>query len=280
MKRIRIASALVALTICSSAVISVAAAGPVKKETTYPQPIATTATAKHSLKDMDPDDSKITITLNKEDVKKETGKKFRLKAQLNRAGYETEFYSTDKSVAVVNENGVVKTKKPGKVNIVAKCNGVKKVCKVKVVKPAGNSIKDSTMKNIVAKVGKQTDYVYPSSSVMCSAYSFAYAYLQVTGKYITPGSVWSSAGCTWTGGTYRRYSSAEEMLSTIKNEIDNNRACVGLLSGNSGTHYVTFYSYTGDGTTLSDYTVMDPWDGAIRNAAALGYNSYHVVTID
>ena len=130
------------------------------------------------------------------------------------------------------------------------------------------------------KVGCQTDRVYYSSSIMCSAYSFAYAYKQVTGDYITPGRVWSYGGCTWTGGTYRRYSSKADMLSRIKTEIDNNKACVGYMATSAGPHYVTFYSYTGDGADMSDYVVLDPWDGKIKNASEFGIYGYHVVTIN
>ena len=160
-------------------------------------------------------------------------------------------------------------------------NSENKKTKKKVKKVKKNSIKDSTMMNIAQNIGKQTDYAYYSSTIMCSAYAFAYAYKQVTGKYITPGSVWYYGGCVWTGGTYRKYYSSTDMLSKIKSEIDKNRACVGLLSGQGGnTHYVTFYSYTGAGDSLDDFTVVDPWDGKIKNASNFGYYSYHVVTIN
>lgn len=222
------------------------------------------------------------LSLDKEKVQKKTGKKFKIEAETNYDGYQPKFYSTNKQVAVVGKNGVVKTKKPGTAKIIAECNGVKEVCKVKVVKdkPKKKIISDSTMSAIAGKIGKQTDYAYADSTIMCSAYAFCYAYYQVAGVYKTPGSVWWAGGCTWTGGTYRYLPSADSMLQTIKNEIDNGKACVGLLSQNGNTHYVTFYGYSGEGNTLSDYKVIDPWDGAIKNASNFGYYSYHVVTIN
>ena len=36
-----------------------------------------------------------------------------------------------------------------------------------------------------------------------------------------------------------------------------------------------------DGTTLSDFKVLDPWDGSITTGANYGYSyGYHVVTVD
>ena len=263
-------------TIAVAAIMSVTAVFNVMAATAEEEkvdPVVATATEENVTK------KTIKVKLNKDTVKKTTGKKFRLKAEVNHKGYKAKFYSTNKKVAVVNSNGVVKTKKAGIANIVANCNGVKDTCKVKVVQQ-GNSITNNTMKAIANKVGCQEDRVYYSSTIMCSAYAFSYAYKQVTGDYITPGSVWCSAGCTWTGGTYRRFSSKTAMLNTIKNEIDNNRACVGYLSTSAGPHYVTFYSYTGDGADLSDYVVVDPWDGEIKNASEFGIYGYHVVTIN
>ena len=262
-------------TIAVAAIISVTAAFNAMAATAEEKtdPVVAVATEKKETKKI------IKVKLNKDVVKKATGKKFRLKADVNHEGYKAKFYSTNKKVAVVDKNGVVKTKKAGTANIVANCNGVKDTCKVKVVQQC-NSITNSTMTSIESKVGCQVDRVYYSPTIMCSAYSFAYAYKQVTGKYITPGSVWSYGGCTWTGGTYKRYSSRTDMLSTIKNEIDNNRACVGYLATRNGPHYVTFYSYTGDGADMSDYAVLDPWDGEIKNASEFGIYGYHVVTIN
>lgn len=73
------------------------------------------------------------------------------------------------------------------------------------------------------------------------------------------------------------------MLSAIKSSIDNNKACVGLIAyGASSHHYVTFYGYTGNGTTLSDFKTIDPWDGRAKSGASYRYcgYGYHVVTVN
>lgn len=229
------------------------------------------------------------ISLNKKNVVSKVGKKVKLRTETNAEGYDVTYSSTNKKVATVNENGVVKLKKRGKAKIIASCNGVEKVCKVTVkpkthvFKDERNTIKSDTMSSIASQIGCQTDYAYASSTIMCSAYSYAYAYYQVTGQLRTPGSFWYGGGCTWAGGTYSRYGSREAMLSAIKASLDKNKACVGLLSsGNSSTHYVTFYGYNGNGDTLSDFKILDPWNGNLTTGASYGYSysGYHVVTVN
>ncbi len=232
-------------------------------------------------------DPELTISLNKTKVNAKTGKKFSLKAKTNLDGYKVTFRSTNKKIATVSSKGVVKTKKKGSAKIVAECSGAKAVCKVKVKveEPAGNSITDSKMAAVASRVGCQTDYAYGESTVMCSAYSFAYANLQVTGSYRSAGSYWvGGAGCGWYGGTYSKYGSAKTMLAAIKKQIDSNKACVGMLRwGGADTHYVTFYGYTGKGDSLDDFKILDPWYGNLTKATgSYGYcwRGYHVVTID
>lgn len=210
------------------------------------------------------------------------GEQFTIKVDAN-TNKKVSFTSTNKKVATVSAKGEVKLVAKGKAKIVAAVDGEKAECSVNVKKFVGNNIKDSTMKKIASEIGCQVDYAYPESTIMCSAYSFAYAYYQVNGTAITPGSVWTTGGCNWSGGTYIHCSSAEEMLATIKAQIDKNRACVGLLStGSAYTHYVTFYSYTGSGTTLSDFKVLDPWDGTLATGSGYDYSGdgYDVVVID
>ena len=247
------------------------------------------------LKDIDiaPKDVSLKISLSKNKVKSTVGKKFKLDAETTGEGYEVTYRSTNKNVATVDEDGKVALKGKGKVNIIAECNGVKSVCnvtvnakKVKVKeepKTTRTQLSDSTMSGIAGKIGKQTDYAYPSSTVMCSAYAYAYAYYQVTGIYRTPGSFWSSGGCTWNGGTVSRYGSSSAMLSAIKSSIDNGKSCVGLIAyGNSSHHYVTFYGYNGSGSTLSDFKTVDPWDGQIKSGSSYRYcgYGYHVITVN
>ena len=200
-------------------------------------------------------EKEVKLILNRTKLKGTEGKKVTLKSSTN-SDEKVTYRSTNKKVATVSKKGVVKLVSEGSAKIVAETDG----------------IKDSTMADIASEIGCQTDYAYGESTIMCSAYSFAYAYYQVTGTAITPGSVWCG-GCTWTGGSYLHCGSAENMLSTIKEQLDQNRACVGLLSmGSSATHYVTFYGYTGDGTTLSDFKILDPWEGNLTTGAGYGYS--------
>ncbi len=233
-----------------------------------------------------PENYSLEIDIKNINSKMTVGNKFKINADVNYDSYKPVFYSTNKKVAIVKENGKVTCKKPGTVKIVAECNGIKDICNLTVKKNKSTVmyyITDSKMSEISSKIGCQTQLAYPSSTIMCSAYSFAYAYYQVTGTMKAPGAFWFGDGCNWNGGTYRRFGSSADMLNTIKSEIDNNRACVGLLScGTSSTHYVTFYGYTGDGTSLSDYKILDPWDGKITTGADYGYCylGYHVATVN
>jgi len=222
------------------------------------------------------------LELSDNKVSGDEGEQFTLKVEAN-SNEKIKFTSTDKKVATVSSKGVVTLKSKGNAKIVAEVEGEKSVCKVNVKEFVGNNIKDSTMANIADEIGCQVDYAYGESTIMCSAYSFAYAYYQVTGTPLSPGSVWTYGGCNWNGGTYIHCSSAEDMLSQIKAQIDQNRACVGLLStGSAYTHYVTFYGYTGDGTTLSDFEVLDPWDASLTTGAGYSYSGegYEMVVID
>ncbi len=240
--------------------------------------------------DISPKKYELKISLNKKKVTSKVGKKVKLKAATNIDGYEVTYKSTNKKVATVKSDGTVKLKKKGKAKIVAKCNGVESTCKITVkkknhvLKSERNSVSDGTMSSIASAIGCQTDYAYGESTIMCSAYSYAYAYYQVTGVMRSARSFWiGGAGCNWDGGTYSRYGSSSEMLSAIKSQLDQNKACVGLMSTSTApTHYVTFYSYDGNGDSLSDFKVVDPWDGVIYNASTFGYSydGYHVVTVN
>ena len=244
---------------------------------------------------LEPVHRELKVSIDKDKVVKSSGKQFKLKAKTNDENYDVTYYSTDSRVASVSSNGTVRLQKKGKAKIVAECNGVVKTCDIVVKKPKARAaaqtftsgahfeLNQKNMTNIESKIGHQTQHAYPQSTIMCSAYSFAYAYYQVTGKCLPAGYFWSSAGCTWRGGTYHRYGSSSQMLSAIKAQIDSGKACVGYLStGSSPNHYVTFIGYSGNGSSLSDYTVLDPWDGTIRSGSGYGYCyiGYHVATVN
>ncbi len=174
---------------------------------------------------------------------------------------------------------VVRATGTGSTKLIVNVNGRDIKLKVKVLR---GQISDDKMARIASVIGRQTNYAYADSTVMCSAYSYAYAYRQVLGITRSAGSFWCPGGCTWEGGTYTHYGSASSMLKAIKKSIDNNQACIGLLSvGASSQHYVTFYDYTGNGTSLSDFKILDPWDGNLTTGYGYGYSyGYHVVTVN
>ncbi len=234
------------------------------------------------------------VSIDKDKVVKRSGRQFKLNAKTNDENYDVTYYSTDSKVASVSSNGTVRLQKKGKAKIIAECNGVTETCDIVVKKPKARAVASegssaqfklnvNNMRNIESKIGHQTQHAYPQSTIMCSAYSFAYAYYQVTGILKPAGYFWSPGGCTWIGGTYHRYGSSGEMLNSIKSQIDSGKSCVGLLSTSSSpNHYVTFIGYTGSGTSLGDYTVLDPWDGSVRSGGSYGYCyiGYHVATIN
>lgn len=236
----------------------------------------------------------VKVSINKKSVTDTSGSHFKLKADTNKKDGDVTYYSSDIQVAKVSTNGTVRLRKKGTAKIVAECDGVKSYCDITVKKPKARAaaslsggakldLNERTMSDIARKVGHQTQHAYPQSTIMCSAYSFAYAYYQVTGQFKPAIYFWSSGGCTWIGGTYHRYSSSSEMLSAIKSQLDSGKSCVGYLStGSSPTHYVTFISYKGSGTNLSDYKILDPWEGNITTASGYGYSSigYHVATVN
>lgn len=173
----------------------------------------------------------------------------------------------------------IKAARRGKTTLKVKVNGKSLKLKVNVQK---NPIKDEKMEKIADKVGNQAQYNYSDSSVMCSAYAYAYTYWQVTGQRITPGSVWGPGGCTWAGGINKYFGTKARMLKEIKTSLDKNESCVGLLAvGNSSHHYVTFYDYDGKGTKLRDFKLLDPWGGNLTTGDGYRYSyDYQVVTVD
>ena len=245
---------------------------------------ATTEVVKETTAAADPAMDRIVgLSIEEAKISGDEGDKVSLKVEAN-TNKKVKFKSSNKKVATVSSNGVVSFKSKGKARVYAKVDGETDVVDVKVNEFQGNNISKDTMEKIAGEIGVQVDHAYPESTIMCSAYSFAYAYYQVKGTPITPGSVWTGGGCNWAGGTVIHCSSAEEMLATIKKQLDQNKACVGLLSfGSAYTHYVTFYKYTNNGTTLSDFSILDPWDGWIGNAAD-GHDysgaGYDVIVID
>ncbi|MCM1282908.1 MAG: Ig-like domain-containing protein [Muribaculaceae bacterium] len=77
---------------------------------------------------------KTTISLNKTSVSMENGSVFRLKATVS-SGHEPAFKSSKRSVATVDDQGVVTAVKPGETVITVRADNVEAVCKVRVKQP-------------------------------------------------------------------------------------------------------------------------------------------------
>ena len=175
------------------------------------------------------------VSLDKKKIVKRSGGQLKLNAKTNGKASSVVYYSTDSKVAKVSANGTVRFGKRGKAKIIAQCNGAKTFCDVTVKKPlsrqtvsgtvAHYSLNASTMRKAEKKIGCQIQHAYPSSTVMCSAYSYAYCYRQILGITRTAGSFWCPGGCTWEGGTYTHYSTSKTMLKAIKKSIDKNESC-------------------------------------------------------
>lgn len=104
-------------------------------------------------------EAKAAPRLNYKKVTLVQGKKKRLKVRNLRRGRKVKWYSTKKSVATVNKNGVVKAKKKGKAYIVAKVGKKKYRCKVIVKKRVSKKKKKSNKK---VKINKSTKRQLPS----------------------------------------------------------------------------------------------------------------------
>ena len=226
------------------------------------------------------------LTLNGkevETVKIKNGASVTLNIKGKADSVENEYSESDKAEVTSQTDSdtiVIKGTMRGITTLTLTINGQPITIRVQVLK---NAIPDSKMERIADSIGRQTNYYYGDSRVMCSAYSYAYCYRQILGITRTAGSFWCPGGCTWEGGTYTHYSTSKTMLKAIKKSIDKNESCVGLVSilGGSSQHYVTFYDYEDKGDQLSDFKILDPWDGNLTTGAGYGYSyGYHVVTVN
>ncbi len=216
-------------------------------------------------------------------VKVKNGNKISVRINGKAKLVDNEFSESENAKVVSEPSGdviVIEGTMRGTTTLTLTVNGKPLSLKVQVLK---NPIPAETMERLAENLGSQDNYYYDESTVMCSAYSYAYCYKQVTGIYRTAGSFWCPGGCTWEGGTYTHYGSSRTMLKAIKKSLDKNESCVGLLSINGGSpqHYVTFYDYDDKGDSLDDFKILDPWDGELTTGENYGYSyGYHVVTVD
>lgn len=128
-----------------------------------------------------------------------------------------------------------------------------------------NGLSDSTMSAIASRIGTQEQGKYGESGWMCSAYSMAYCRAYLFNDYREPRTYWSNqAEWSWGGGSRADYNSNSQALSAMKNQINAGKPCVVYVTWGSAQHWVVAFKYSGNGTSLSDFTAIDPWDGKIR----------------
>ena len=78
--------------------------------------------------------NKTTIKLNQQSVSLDNGNEFRLKADVS-TGHEVRYKSSKRSVAAVDESGLITAKKPGDALITVSADGTNVTCRVKVRQP-------------------------------------------------------------------------------------------------------------------------------------------------
>ena len=78
--------------------------------------------------------NKTTIDLNQKSVSMDNGSEFHLKAEVS-TGHEVKYKSSKRSVATVDENGVITAVKPGDAVITVSADGSTATCRIKVKQP-------------------------------------------------------------------------------------------------------------------------------------------------
>ena len=134
-----------------------------------------------------------------------------------------------------------------------------------------------TFSNIVSSIGKQTDYRYSESTIMCSAYCVSYVRAYLFNDYRQPTAYWGTGGAQWgaSGGTW----CTGNVLSIAKDNINAGKPVIIHVNWSGYTHYVVAIGYNNSGNSVSDYTVVDPYYGQIVNMGKYSlYGDNQVIT--
>lgn len=134
-----------------------------------------------------------------------------------------------------------------------------------------------TFSNIVSSIGKQTDYRYSESTIMCSAYCVSYVRAYLFNDYRQPTAYWGTGGAQWgaSGGTW----CTGNVLSIAKDNINAGKPVIIHVNWSEYTHYVVAIGYNNSGNSVSDYTVVDPYYGQIVNMGKYSlYGDNQVIT--
>ena len=144
------------------------------------------------------------------------------------------------------------------------------------------SITDDAMRRCVSAIGKQTDYRYNDSKWMCSSYCISYVRYYQYGDTTMPDSsrYWNlnKGGALWANaGGDVHYS---DPLSVARQYINSGKPVIIHVNwAPYGTHYVVAYKYSGSGTSLSDFTVLDPWNGTLKSLSSFSlYGDNQTIT--
>lgn len=134
---------------------------------------------------------------------------------------------------------------------------------------SGSSIKDK-FRNIANNIGWQTRKNYSNWDWMCGCYATAYIHSYLSGSIHQPSEYWTSSSDATThwyraGGTRIVKSNNSQVLTEVKNQLNNGKPCIIRVNSSYGGHYVAVISYTGNGNKTSDFTVIDPWDGNFKS---------------
>ena len=153
---------------------------------------------------------------------------------------------------------------------------------ITVVTPTVSHVTDGEMTNVVSVMGKQTDKKYNNYSIMCSVYCMGYVRYYLYGDRSAPTTYWlNNVGANWAkhGGTSRNPS---DVLAVARQYIDKKKPVIIHVNWTPyGTHYVVAYAYTGSGTSLSDFKIVDPWAGTLKRLNAFSlYGDNQIITFE
>lgn len=135
---------------------------------------------------------------------------------------------------------------------------------------SSNNVRDK-YQSIVNNVGWQTKQNYRNWAYMCGCYCTAYAHSYISGKIHKPSEYWlneNDATTHWyrAGGSSSYKSNNSQVLAAAKASIDSGKPCVvKVYSSFAGQHYLLVISYSGNGTSQSNFTVIDPYDGKFKS---------------
>lgn len=129
--------------------------------------------------------------------------------------------------------------------------------------PTNRQLDSNTFMSIVSAIGKQTDWRYDESGIMCSVYCISYVRAYLFNDYRQPTYYWNSnnGGAQWSSCGGNVYWG--DVLGIARNAIDSGKPAIIHVNWSGYTHYVVAIGYNNNGTSLSDFTCIDPYYGNV-----------------